>query len=332
MVNVSKPPLLSICIPTYNRADCLQGGLEKVIPQAKKYGIPIYISDNASTDNTEIIVKSCQKKYPNIIYLKRSKNYGATINIAKVLRMSKTKYSWLLGDDDRLTKNAIVEMLKILELNNYDMVVVNGGKKVRASAEKVRGRVSDLYESSAYSDRNKLLADLGWHMTWMSCLIFSSKMIREGRFEAFFDIHVPHFAVIFDYLSQGNKAVYWEAKPFIYGSSRDLSNWRDKAFEVFGRMWIDAVKELPADYTLEAKNACIKNHGIKGRLFSPITLIILRLLGYYDLSVYRESESHFARLTNLPKSIMWMIAIIPVPKVISHILRKLVVFMRRGRN
>ncbi len=322
--------LLSICIPTYDRAGYLQRSLDKIIPQAKQYDIPIYISDNASPDNTEKVVAAFAREYPNLFYSKNSKNQGGVVNVARVLHMSKTKYSWLLGDDDRITKNAIGEMITVLESADYDMVVVNGGKKLNSLAERVEGRVNDLKNFSLYSDRNKLLSDLGWHMTWISCLIFNSKIIKNGEFEKFFNTEIPHFAVIFNYLSRSNILVAWEPKAFVYSSARDLACWYDKAFDVFGKMWFDTVKSLPNSYTEEAKNICIKNHGVKSRLFGLRFLIILRFLGYYDFSVYEKYKSYFIYITNLPQFVMLLIAIIPVPRFIAYKLRKIAVFMRQG--
>jgi abequosyltransferase len=47
-------PLLSICIPTYNRSQYLKQALETYVSNAAfDDEVEIVISDNASTDNTE---------------------------------------------------------------------------------------------------------------------------------------------------------------------------------------------------------------------------------------------------------------------------------------
>lgn len=63
----NKQPLLSICIPTYNRASYLEGAILNIITD-NAFGdeVEIIISDNASTDNTEEIAKNTHK---NIIIL-----------------------------------------------------------------------------------------------------------------------------------------------------------------------------------------------------------------------------------------------------------------------
>ena len=61
--------LLTIIIPTYNRCNDLEICLSYVIPQVKQYKdkVHIYISDNASTDNTSNLVQKYINNYPDII-------------------------------------------------------------------------------------------------------------------------------------------------------------------------------------------------------------------------------------------------------------------------
>ena len=69
-------PILSICIPTYNRSEHLRKTLDSIIRQ-KEFAtkqVEIVISDNASTDNTEIVAREYCERYSNIFYYKNEKN------------------------------------------------------------------------------------------------------------------------------------------------------------------------------------------------------------------------------------------------------------------
>ena len=59
-------PLLTICIPTYNRADFLKVMLEALLPQVAKVDtdVEVWVLDNASEDNTEAIVESSRHLGP----------------------------------------------------------------------------------------------------------------------------------------------------------------------------------------------------------------------------------------------------------------------------
>jgi glycosyltransferase involved in cell wall biosynthesis len=69
-------PLLSICIPTYNRAEYLKKSIESIVCQDefKTKHVEIVISDNASTDNTGDVVKEYTNKYDNIYYYRNKEN------------------------------------------------------------------------------------------------------------------------------------------------------------------------------------------------------------------------------------------------------------------
>ena len=45
----SKPPVVTVAIPTYNRASLLRRALQSVLDQTLK-DIEVFVSDNASTD------------------------------------------------------------------------------------------------------------------------------------------------------------------------------------------------------------------------------------------------------------------------------------------
>ena len=75
LIMPSNKILLSICIPTYNREKCLQQCLDSIVNQkAFNANIEIVISDNASSDNTDELVKKYQEKYTNISYKKNKEN------------------------------------------------------------------------------------------------------------------------------------------------------------------------------------------------------------------------------------------------------------------
>lgn len=67
-------PLLSVCIPTFNRAEYLAKSLASLVCQKEFPEIEVVISDNCSTDNTAEVVASYQKEYKNIFYYKNPIN------------------------------------------------------------------------------------------------------------------------------------------------------------------------------------------------------------------------------------------------------------------
>lgn len=69
-------PLLSICIPTYNRSKYLKNSIESIICQQEFLDgkVEIVISDNASEDDTPSVVKAYADRYRNVYYHRNSEN------------------------------------------------------------------------------------------------------------------------------------------------------------------------------------------------------------------------------------------------------------------
>jgi abequosyltransferase len=110
-------PILTIAIPTFNRAYYLSETLKQLYVElnfCKNYDIEILISDNASSDNTKAIVRFYEKKI-NLRCISNSKNIGPDKNFAQCFNEAKGHYVLLLGDDDIFIDGALLKLLKILE-------------------------------------------------------------------------------------------------------------------------------------------------------------------------------------------------------------------------
>ena len=101
---MNNPPLISICIPTFNREKYLKECINNIVNQKwfNQNDIEIIISDNASPDNTFKTVKEYQEKYSNIKYYRNDKNIWANLNLFKVSEYANWKYIWFMGDDDKI--------------------------------------------------------------------------------------------------------------------------------------------------------------------------------------------------------------------------------------
>ena len=95
---------LKIMLITYNRAYYL----ERTLKQILAYDSPIKdfditILNNASTDETDDIIKKYQKKFPNLKHIKHRINIGGNANIVRAFELgaqSGKEYVWVLCDDD----------------------------------------------------------------------------------------------------------------------------------------------------------------------------------------------------------------------------------------
>lgn len=118
---------LSICIPTYNRAEYLGAAIASVIEQinlrAEPEEIEIVVCDNHSTDNTAIIVAQIARDFPNLRYVERDVNVGCDRNIVEVCELSTGEYFWILGSDDTLPPGAIDTVMRAIDETQADLIL-----------------------------------------------------------------------------------------------------------------------------------------------------------------------------------------------------------------
>ena len=107
-------PLLSICIPTYNRSKLLFKCIEHII-LCHSQEIEIIVSDNASTDDTENVVKGI--KDSRIKYYRNNKNFGYSINILRMIKRATGDFIFYINDEDYIEPKTIFWILKIVKEN-----------------------------------------------------------------------------------------------------------------------------------------------------------------------------------------------------------------------
>ena len=105
--------MVSIGIPTYNRASSLRRAIESVLAQDYS-NLELVISDNASTDQTAILCEEYASRDNRVRYLRQQVNRGAQNNFATVLERAVGQYFMWLGDDDWLGTSYLSKCVSVL--------------------------------------------------------------------------------------------------------------------------------------------------------------------------------------------------------------------------
>lgn len=111
-------PLLSICIPTYNRSKYLKNSIESIICQQEFLDgkVEIVISDNASEDDTYSVVKAYTDRYWNVFYHRNSENIRDR-NFPMVLSQAHGVLRRLCNDTLVFSPDALAGMCRVIEEN-----------------------------------------------------------------------------------------------------------------------------------------------------------------------------------------------------------------------
>ena len=171
--------LLSICIPTYNRSEILNGNLSRIHNQIKGKNLPIEIivSDNCSADNTANIVQAHISEGMPINYIRNNENLGMDGNFAQCYRRASGKYILVLGDDDYLRKGKLEKLLDYLSKGEYGLVHL---KVASNSTEDIQ-----VFDSS-----EEFLKNISFWITYITSNIVNSKYVIGHDFEKYFGTYL----------------------------------------------------------------------------------------------------------------------------------------------
>ena len=118
---------LSICIPTYNRLDCLLNCLNsiKISNMNSNLNLEVCICDNNSKGTARKLAEEYQK-YFKIIYHVNDKNEGVGKNIINSVKLATGEYAWILGNDDLILPETLNKLSNLFNENSIvDFFFIN---------------------------------------------------------------------------------------------------------------------------------------------------------------------------------------------------------------
>ncbi len=153
--------LLTIAIPTYNRAELLDKQLAWLAQAIKNFEsqCEIIVSDNCSKDDTPNVIKKWQPIFSNTEFQlkKNSENIGAVRNIASCIKAAKGKFVWVISDDDKIFNNTISYIVNnLIENPDLGLIILNFSKSDAKTGEVFEPRCFDI-ENDELSTNGKIL-------------------------------------------------------------------------------------------------------------------------------------------------------------------------------
>ena len=134
-------PLVSIAIPTYNRADrYLRQSLESALRQTYPK-IEVLVSDNCSVDDTAEFVTGITDR--RLKYFRHEQNIGPAENVNSCIAQVKGEYILVLHDDDVIDEDFIDVCMKAVDYR-VNVGVIRTGARVIDSNGRVKGEVLNL--------------------------------------------------------------------------------------------------------------------------------------------------------------------------------------------
>lgn len=171
-------PLLSICIPIYNRLSFLQIMLERFLEDNSLFEkeIELIISDNCSKDDLQTCVKAFKERGLNVFYHRQDNNLGPDGNFEYCFNNAHGKYMWLLGSDDIPVSGFLRYLLKELDKDlDFGLVYLREGKFNKW----YRNVLFDKAYSEVVEDNQIMLPTINVWITFMSASIIKTDVIKS---------------------------------------------------------------------------------------------------------------------------------------------------------
>ena len=152
--------LLSICIPTKNRAAVLQKSLQSIVSQdtfVERDDIEIVVCDNASDDNTAAVTQEFVDYFKGKIRYQRNQVDLEDANFEQALRHGKGEFLKLANDSLNWLPGSLEKMVKLVEMTQPLKPVLFFLNQSRPTDETI----------TSVNDINTLLLTISYHVTWI---------------------------------------------------------------------------------------------------------------------------------------------------------------------
>jgi glycosyltransferase involved in cell wall biosynthesis len=221
---------LSICIPTYNRAielgDCLLS-VRQSIGERYQDQVEVIVSNNASVDGTEAAALNHLCLFKHGRYFQNKQNIGADKNVYAVAEHAIGDYIWILGDDDKITCDAIDLILQNIQ-QPYSMIVVNCSVFNRDFTKMIAKSQVSINQSAIYTDPNIVLSQLHAQIGLISLVIMNRVDFFRTPKPLYLKYIKSGFAHLYGFYAGiflGRGAVLYNASPLVMYRANNTSEY-----------------------------------------------------------------------------------------------------------
>lgn len=192
-MSATESPLLTIFIPSYNRADKLRRALNSIFKARAKSRfaslVKVLVVDDFSSEPVEAVVQELKAQGNELEFRKHHERCGvAEIAMLRSLEFIETEYAWCVGNDDELFEDSLDFLVPILLRRECAFYLLNFlGRSEDGSTYTY---LMDQPELDHHGDGRSFFHKFGLvtATTTFPCLCFKVSDLRSLDFERFFSI------------------------------------------------------------------------------------------------------------------------------------------------
>lgn len=184
------PPLVTVCVPTYNKASLLKQSLESILAQTFSDFKLIVVDDHSSDDTREVVASLRDGR---VEYVFNATNLGYTANCNRCIDLaleSESRYIAIYYDDDYYAPTILEREVDFLERHSRAGFVHTA--QFYYNEDEDRYSLRKPYPTDRILSGIELLDDLclrgRYHITTPSVLVRRDAYVKAGNFEPIFKI------------------------------------------------------------------------------------------------------------------------------------------------
>jgi glycosyltransferase involved in cell wall biosynthesis len=172
---------VAVCIPTYNQAHLLPRAVASAAAQSYEGPLEIWVSDDASTDDTPGVLARLGSEYPELHVLAQPVNAGIAANASAALRAPRTDFLVRLDSDDELIAGYVDRLAKLMSADPRAGYAHTQVLEIDEYGQPVRTR--HLVRSSGFQDSETALrASLSGYRAVANIQMFRREALEQMRF------------------------------------------------------------------------------------------------------------------------------------------------------
>lgn len=304
---------LTIAIPVYKRPELLFKNLCTILDQWPE-NFEVLIVDDSLTDTNEKVLEKIFNIYPCkaiIRIVKNEVNLGIDENIKKCISESRTKYVWLLGEDDLLTEGAIEKVLYVIRKHSPIFIFVNyiycNDDHSLYSSNSVIGADLESGVISFDDFLRRYIYTLGFIG---ACVIDRERYLAEC-IEKYKGSYYSHVGGIVDYCIGSDILLIKDVLVLNRAENSETFTWSTSTFDVYFSFY--KVLELSKlKLNLQLYNTAVFKSSKLFSVFNFTWIIAKRADGIYNHNTYLKYYHKHIKMSSLKKILFLLISFIPV--------------------
>ncbi len=280
-------PVLTIAIPTFNRASYLEMNLAQLRAEMTNVApglVEVIVSDNCSPDRTPDVVADATRDGLPVRYVRNQENIGWGRNFAQCFDLAHGKYVLLMGDDDLLMDGVLARLVDHLKSNAYGVVCL---RAFGYDADFRREYPGPHGSERVVKGGSEFLAAIGPLMSLTSCNVVNKTLLTGVDSHQFSSGDLGALHLVLRAALAADQSLYIDE--YVVASKRQNSNAYEFSRVFVSEFWRIIDAHMPFGLTPNAIRTLETN-----MLFSyyPFYILDLRLSRRGDMDLTHRQLAH----------------------------------------